>query len=165
MATQPPLPPPPDPETILTPLQHAVAQNSADMLARTQEKILPETWELNRWMLASLLAMNSAAAAAVYSTASVSADSKIMACWFFVGGALAALLSGFSLTFVLSRMDKPVTDAQGYWAAVAGGARRSEQVEEEHQRSIAAANSTLPQWCLYASVALFIIGVVMLPRG
>jgi hypothetical protein len=148
----------------MTPLQQAVARNNADAFARMQDKILPETWELNRWMLASLLAINSAAGAAVYAAASVPLPAKIVACWFFIAGAVTALVSGFSLTFVLRGMDAAVSNAQHYWAAVAGGGARSEEQEQSHQAAVLAANrlSAVPQLLLYASLVLFLVGITRL---
>lgn len=144
----------------MTPLQEAVARNNAEAFARMEDKILPETWELNRWMLASLLAINSAAAAAVYSNLGIPLQARITVCWFFIFGALAALGSGFALSFVLRSLNTTVTNGQHYWAAVAGGAERSAQEESNHSDAARSAVSFIPQFMLYASAVLFFLGIV-----
>lgn len=148
------------PTSPMTPLQ-AVAHNNADSLARTQDLILSEVWEINRWMLASLLAINSAAAASVYAAASVAYQTKIAACWFFIYGALAALGSGFILTFVLRAMDRPVSQAQLYWATVSASGSQSADDQQKHESAIRSVHrwSSLPQCFLFASVALFLLGI------
>jgi hypothetical protein len=147
----------------LTPIQQTVATNNAQAFSRMQDKILPETWELNRWMLASLVAVNSAACVAVYTAAGINSDTKISACWFFIYGALAALGSGFSLTFVLRKLDKVVTDAQFYWSAVSGGATRSNEKEDAFATGVKPnLFSFLPTLLLFASVGLFLLGIVKL---
>jgi hypothetical protein len=150
----------------MTDLQQALAQNNAEAMARTQDKILPELWELNRWMLASLLAINSAAAAAVYAATGVDYQTKVSACWFFIYGVLAALGSGFSLTFALRILEQATSSAQIYWSAVAGGAARDDQQEQGHQSTALSGSrlSYLPQVFLVASVVFFLIGISRLHR-
>jgi hypothetical protein len=115
-------------------------------------------------MLASLLAINSAAAAAVYAAGGVAYPTKVTACWFFIYGVLAALGSGFSLTFALRILERATSEAQMYWSAVAGGAPRSAEEEEGHQSTARTGSrlSRLPQMFLVASVVFFLIGIAKL---
>jgi len=145
-----------------TPLQIAVANNAAESFARLQDQILPETWELNRWLLASLLAVNSAGAATIYTANSVGGDAKLFACRAFIAGAIAALGSGFVQMMHLPKLSAVATDAQSYWAAVAGGAARSLEKEAQHEVGAKLRFGWLPQALLMSSAALFCIGLLRL---
>ena len=155
------MPPPASPAT-LTPLQAAVARNNAEAFARMEDKILPEVWEIERWLLASLLALNSAAGATIYSSAAVPELAKYASCWFFIAGALCALASGFVQTFQLRRLGSAVTAWQHYWSAVAGGAPRTSEMEASNAAAARLRVPWLPQVFLLLSVASFIFGISLL---
>lgn len=142
----------------------AMARADADALSKMEEAILPETWELNRWMLASLLALNSAAAAAVYSSQDASHDLKIFTCRLFVFGAISALASGLSLTVVLQRLASVTSRAQRYWTSVAIDGIRSPSDETTINDTAAKRTlaSVLPQFFLFLSTGLFIGGIFSL---
>jgi hypothetical protein len=142
-----------DPDTV-----KAMAKADADALSRVEEAILPETWELNRWMLATLVGLNGAGAAAVYSAATMDTSVKVWLYRWFGYGALAALASGLTLAIVLSLQSATTIRAQRYWRAVAHDGIRSPQSEAKLRASAKRSQqlASIPQLFLFASAGIFL---------
>lgn len=146
-----------------TPVQQ-MARADADALLSMEEKILPEAWQLNRWMLAALLAVNSAGVATIFPT-NIAQDTKLAACRLFVLGGLAAIASGFALTIELSRLGSMTSRAARYWSSVAIDGIRSPTDETAIAKQARAKSllSAMPQVLLLASTLLFVWGIAIIP--
>ncbi len=146
-----------------TPVQQ-MARADADALLRMEEKIVPEAWQLNRWMLAALLAVNSAGVATIF-PASIAQDTKLAACRLFVLGGLAAIASGFALTLELWRLGALTSRAARYWSSVAIDGIRSAADETKIAREarVKSLSSVMPQVLLLASTVLFVWGIAIIP--
>jgi hypothetical protein len=118
---------------------------------------------IGKWMLASLLAVNGAAAVATWQT-NMEIFYKLMACGAFIAGLIAALVCGASQIRQIIKVTKPLGEAIGYWVSVQADGLRSAELED--LGPIAASNKTFWIWAFgIISVVLFLSGVALAGYG
>lgn len=92
--------------------------------------IVDQNIQLSKWLIGSLLVLNSGAILALLNAGrSRVADPGIPAAWFLVG-VFGALLNGWLVQFLSSRVLGWMQDAEAYWSLVATTGRQTEDSEK-----------------------------------
>jgi hypothetical protein len=115
-----------------------------------------------KWLLASLLGVNSGGMFALLNVANMDWSSKGIVALFFYLGIMAALLSGYLSQKANRTLIGPLGEASGYWISVAHDGEHLphiwEGIEEKIQSAIKQARPT--QFAGWLSAVFFSIGAI-----
>lgn len=119
---------------------------------------LREVASLSRWLLATLVAINGAAAISLLPL-NMATGFKLGAVVAFLIGIIAALGAGLWSLFAFKRVSIAASTMMGYWLSVSGDGPRLAALEETMKRHLDhAIGSRATHICVFASVAAFLIG-------
>jgi hypothetical protein len=119
---------------------------------------LREVASLSRWLLATLVVINGAAAIAVLPLKMASC-AKLGGAGAFLVGILAALGAGLWSLFVFKRVSIAANTMMGYWLTVAGDGQRLAVLEATMKKHMdQAIGSRGTHFFVFASVAAFLVG-------
>jgi hypothetical protein len=141
----------------------AVAQLELQTSLAMRDRIMTEITTSARWVQASLLLVNGAAAVAVLQTDALSTHTRGLAGAFFVAGVILSLLSAYIGMMSAQDVPRRFSELAGYWLSVTVDLLRSEEIEEnwaEYGRSRTRLSrlTQIPGW---ASLAAFIGGCLI----
>ena len=126
---------------------------------------LREVASLSRWLLATLVVINGAAAIAVLPLPMAS-GAKLTGVGAFLLGILAALGAGVWSLYAFKRVSIAANTMMGYWLTVAGDAPRLASLEESMKRNMdQAIGSRGTHFFIFASVAAFLAGCILTGWG
>jgi len=126
---------------------------------------LREVASLSRWLLATLVVINGAAAIAVLPLPMAS-GAKLAGVGAFLLGILAALGAGVWSLYAFKRVSIAANTMMGYWLTVAGDAPRLASLEESMKRNMdQAIGSRGTHFFVAASVAAFLVGCALTGWG
>lgn len=100
------------------------------VLDEIRQNLWSEHAQLFRWLTASLLAINSAAAFAILSAESLSPITKLISGGLFCLGILCSLLVGVLAQRSTQRVMPKIQEMVGYWIAVSIDGKRDEALEK-----------------------------------
>lgn len=119
---------------------------------------LREVASLSRWLLATLVVINGAAAIAVLPLP-IAAGAKLGAAGAFLLGILGALGAGVWSLFAFKRVSIAANTMMGYWLAIRGDGRRLAALEASMKSNMdQAIGSRGTHAFVFASVAAFLAG-------
>lgn len=126
---------------------------------------LHEVASLSRWLLATLVVINGAAAIAVLPL-KMDVLAKLTGAGAFLIGILAALGAGLWSLYSFKRVSIAANTMMGYWLTVAGDAPRLAALEATMKKHMdQAIGSGGTHYFVFASVAAFLIGCVLTGWG
>ena len=131
---------------------------------------LREVASLSRWLLASLVVINGAAAIAVLPL-KLATGAKLVGAGAFLFGILAALGAGLWSLYAFKRVSIAANTMMGYWLTVAGDGPRVAALEATMKRHLdQAIGSRGTHVFVFASVVAFLAGCIsagwgLLSRG
>ena len=126
---------------------------------------LHEVANLSRWLLATLVVINGAAAIAVLPL-KMSGGAKLWGAGAFLVGILAALGAGLWSLYAFKRVSIAANTMMGYWLAVAGDGERLAALEATMKRHMDQAIGSRGAYLfVFASVGAFVIGCVLIGLG
>ena len=126
---------------------------------------LREVASLSRWLLATLVVINGAAAIAVLPL-KMATGVKLGGAGAFLLGILAALGAGLWSLYAFKRVSIAANTMMGYWLTVAGDGSRVAALEATMKRHMdQAIGSRGTHFFVFASVAAFLIGCVLTGWG
>jgi hypothetical protein len=119
---------------------------------------LHEVASLSRWLLATLVAINGAAAISVLPL-KMASEAKVSGALAFLFGILAALGAGIWSLYAFKRVSIAANTMMGYWLSVAGDGQRLAALEATMKRHMdQAIGSRATHIFVFASVAAFLGG-------
>jgi len=119
---------------------------------------LHEVASLSRWLLATLVAINGAAAISVLPL-KMASEAKLAGSLAFLLGILAALGAGIWSLYAFKRVSIAANTMMGYWLTVAGDGQRLAALEATMKRHMdQAIGSRTTHVFVFASVAAFLTG-------
>ena len=134
------------------------AQTFMPMMVEAFHDGLREAGSLSRWLLATLVAINGAAAITMLPLEMATA-AKVGGAGAFLLGILAALGAGLWSLFAFKRVSTAAGTMLGYWMSVADDGPRLEALEASMKRHMdQAVGSRGTHVWLFASVAAFLVG-------
>jgi hypothetical protein len=126
---------------------------------------LHEVASLSRWLLATLVAINGAAAISVLPL-KMAADAKLGAALAFLLGILAAIGAGLWSLYAFKRVSIAANTMMGYWLTVAGDGERLAALEATMKRHMdQAIGSRATHLFVFVSVAAFLGGCAFVGWG
>ncbi len=126
---------------------------------------LREVASLSRWLLATLVVINGAAAIAVLPL-KMAPGAKLGGAGAFLFGILAALGAGLWSLYAFKRVSIAANTMMGYWLTVAGDGQRVAALEATMKRHMdQAVGSRGTHYLVFASVAAFLVGCALAGRG
>ena len=126
---------------------------------------LKEIASLSRWLLATLVVINGAAAIAVLPLR-VTNVAKLVGAGSFLLGILAALGAGTWSLYQFKRVSIAANTMMGYWLTVAGDGQRIAALEATMKRHMdQAIGSRGTHLFVFASVAAFLVGCFFIGWG
>ena len=126
---------------------------------------LREIASLSRWLLATLVVINGAAAIAVLPL-KIDTVAKLGGAAAFPLGILAALGAGLWSLYAFKRVSIAANTMMGYWLAVAGDGQRLAALEATMKRHMdQAIGSRGTHFFVFGSVASFLVGCVLTGWG
>ena len=126
---------------------------------------LHEVASLSRWLLATLVAVNGAAAISVLPL-KIAPEAKLGAALAFLVGILAALGAGIWSLYAFKRVSIAANTMMGYWLTVAGDGQRLAALEATMKRHMdQAIGSRATHLFIFASVAAFLVGCALTGWG
>jgi hypothetical protein len=141
----------------------AAAQLELQTSLAMRDRIMTEITTSARWVQASLLLVNGAAAVAVLQEDALPSHVRALASGAFVIGVVLSLLSAY--VGMMSAQDVPrrFSELAGYWLSVTIDALRSEQIEKDwfqygRDRTRLSRLTQIPGW---ASLAAFVGGCLI----
>ena len=141
------------------------AETFVPMMMESFHDGLREAGSLSRWLLATLVAVNGAAAISVLPLR-IAADVKLVGAGAFLLGILAALGAGLWSLHSFKRVSKSARTMLGYWLTVAGDGSRLEALEASMQRHMdQAIGARATHFFVFASVAAFLTGCALAGWG
>lgn len=124
-----------------------------------------EVASLSRWLLATLVLTNGAAAISL-PPLEMAAGAKLGAAGAFLVGILAAMGAGLSSLYAFQRVSNAAGTMLGYWLTVADDSPRLEALEATMKRHMdQAIGSRATHFFVYASLAAFLAGSVVAGWG
>lgn len=119
---------------------------------------LHEVASLARWLLASLVAINGAAAISLLPLR-IEPAAKLGSLLAFLIGVIAALGAGIWSLYAFKRVSIAANTMMGYWLTVAGDGQRLAALEATMKRHMDQAIGSRATHCfVFASVAAFLVG-------
>jgi len=149
---------------------HLAAETFMPIMVEAFHDGLREVASLSRWLLATLVVVNGAAAIAVLPL-KMAAGAKLESAGAFLFGILAALGAGIWSLYAFKRVSIAANTMMGYWLTVAGDGQRLAALEATMKRHMdQAIGSRGTHVLVFASVAGFLAGCAltgwgMLSRG
>lgn len=126
---------------------------------------LHEVASLSRWLLASLVAINGAAAISVLPLR-MEATARLVSILAFLIGVLAALGAGIWSLYAFKRVSIAANTMMGYWLTVAGDGQRLTALEATMKSHMdQAIGSRATHAFVFASVAAFLVGCALAGYG
>jgi hypothetical protein len=126
---------------------------------------LHEVASLSRWLLATLVVINGAAAISVLPIR-MAADAKLGGAVAFLIGILAALGAGIWSLYAFKQVSVAAGTMLGYWLTVAGDGPRLEALEATMKRHMdQAIGSRATHVLVFVSVAAFLVGCTSVGLG
>ena len=126
---------------------------------------LKEVASLSRWLLATLVVINGAAAIAVLPL-KMASGAKLGGAGAFLVGILAALGAGLWSLYAFKRVSIAANTMMGYWLTVAGDGQRVAALEATLKRHMdQAIGSRGTHFFIFASVAAFLAGCILTGWG
>jgi len=126
---------------------------------------LREIASLSRWLLATLVVINGAAAIAVLPL-KIDTVAKLGGAAAFLLGILAALGAGLWSLYAFKRVSIAANTMMGYWLTVAGDGQRLAALEATMKRHMdQAIGSRGTHFFVFGSVASFLVGCVLTGWG
>lgn len=126
---------------------------------------LKEVASLSRWLLATLVVINGAAAVAVLPL-KMAGSAKLGSAGAFLLGILAALGAGIWSLYAFKRVSIAANTMMGYWLTIAGDAPRLAALEATMKTHLdQAIGSRGTHFFICASVAAFVIGCMLAGWG
>jgi hypothetical protein len=126
---------------------------------------LHEVASLSRWLLATLVAINGAAAISVLPLSMV-AEAKLGAALAYLFGILAALGAGLWSLYAFKRVSIAANTMMGYWLSVGGDGQRLAALETTMKRHMdQAIGSRATHLFVFASVMAFLAGCALAAWG
>lgn len=138
----------------------AAAQLELQTSLALRDRIMTEVTTSARWVQASLLLVNGAAAVAILQTDALPLHGRGMAGAAFVIGLLLSLLSGYVGIHLAQDVPRRFSEFAGYWLSVTIDLLRSEEIERGwieygRERARISALAQIPGW---ASLFAFVVG-------
>ena len=141
------------------------AETFVPMMMESFHDGLREAGSLSRWLLATLVAVNGAAAISLLPL-SIPSDVKLAGAGAFLFGILAALGAALWSLYAFKRVSTSARTMLGYWLTVAGDGSRVEALEASMQRHMdQAIGARATHFFVFASVAAFLIGCALAGWG
>jgi hypothetical protein len=126
---------------------------------------LKEVASLSRWLLATLVVINGAAAIAILPL-KMSHAAKSESTGAFLVGILAALGAGLWSLYAFKRVSIAANTMMGYWLTVAGDGQRLAALEATMKRHMdQAIGSRGTRVFVFASMVAFLVGCILTGRG
>jgi len=126
---------------------------------------LHEVASLSRWLLATLVAINGAAAIYALPLKMV-AEAKLGAALAFLFGILAALGAGIWSLYAFKRVSIAANTMMGYWLSVGGDGQRLAALEATMKRHMdQAIGSKATHLFAFASITAFLLGCALATWG
>ena len=126
-------------EDIESILNREVARLEAETITQVRQVILEQHSSSFKWLNASLLAINGGGCVAVLSIQNLQNQDKAYACFAFILGILAALLSARVGQSIAIRGLVPLQRKLGYWTRVSLTGERDVELEDDLQEESKAA--------------------------
>jgi hypothetical protein len=141
------------------------AETFVPMMMESFHDGLREAGSMSRWLLATLVAVNGAAAISLVPLR-IAIDAKLAGAGAFLFGILAALGAGLWSLYAFKRVSKSARTMLGYWLTVAGEGSRLEALEASMQRHMdQAVGARATHYFVLASVAAFLTGCALAGWG
>ena len=141
------------------------AETFMPMMVEAFHDGLREAGSLSRWLLATLVAINGAAAISLLPL-KMAAGAKLGGAGAFLFGILAALGAGVWSLYAFKRVSTLAGTMLGYWLTVANDGARLEALEETMKRHFEQAiGSRGTHFLVFASVAAFVVGCAFVAWG
>ena len=141
------------------------SQTLVPIMADAFQTGLREAGNLSRWLLATLAAINGAAAISMLRVA-MAPEAKVAAAAAFLTGILAALGAGLWSLYVFKRVSSAASTMLGYWLTVADGGERLKALEATMKAEMDEAIGSRATLCLgAASAAAFLAGCALAGWG
>jgi hypothetical protein len=141
------------------------AQTFMPMMVEAFQDGLREVASLSRWLLATLVVINGAAAVSVLPVKMPTAV-KLAGAVAFLVGILAALGAALWSLYAFKRVSIEASTMVGYWLKVADDGQRLEALEATMKRRLdQAVGSSATRYLVIASVAAFLVGCTLAGWG
>jgi hypothetical protein len=141
------------------------AETFMPMMVEAFHDGLREAGSLSRWLLATLVAVNGAAAISLLPI-KMAAGAKLGGAGAFLVGILAALGAGIWSLYAFKRVSTLAGTMLGYWLTVANDGARLEALEATMKRHFEqAVGSRGTHFLVFASVAAFVVGCAFVAWG
>ncbi|MEA3002392.1 MAG: hypothetical protein QOH81_1180 [Sphingomonadales bacterium] len=141
------------------------AETFMPMMVEAFHDGLREVGSLSRWLLATLVVINGAAAIALLPL-KMARGAKLGGAGAFLFGILAALGAGLWSLYAFKRVSIAAGTMLGYWLSVADDGPRLEVLEATMKRHMdQAVGSRATHFLVFASVAAFLIGCALAGLG
>jgi hypothetical protein len=141
------------------------AETFAPIMVEAFHDSLREIGSLSRWLLATLVAINGAAAISLLPL-KMGAAAKLGAAGAFLLGILAAFGAGLWSLYVFNRVSAAAHTMMGYWLSVADDASRLAALETTMKRNMdQAIGSRGTHLLVFISLAAFLVGCVVAGLG
>ena len=141
------------------------AETFMPMMVEAFHDGLREAGSLSRWLLATLVAINGAAAISVLPLKMATA-AKLVGAGAFLFGILAALGAAIWSLYAFKRVSTGAATMLGYWLTVIDDGRRLEALETTMKRHMdQAIGARATHVLVFASVAAFILGCASVGWG
>jgi hypothetical protein len=141
------------------------AETFMPMMVEAFHDGLKEAGSLSRWLLATLVAINGAAAISMLPLA-IPVGAKLGGAIAFLVGILAALGAGWWSLYAFKRVSTLAGTMLGYWLTVANDGARLEALEATMKRHFdQAIGSRGTHFLVFASVAAFLVGCALTGWG
>lgn len=126
---------------------------------------LREVASLSRWLLATLVAINGAAAITMFPLR-MATGAKLGGAVAFLVGVLAALGAGIWSLYAFKRVSVAASTMMGYWLTVAGDGQRVQALEATMKRHMdQAVGSRATHIWVFASLTAFLVGCAVTGWG
>jgi hypothetical protein len=141
------------------------AETFMPMMVEAFHDGLKEAGSLSRWLLATLVAINGAAAITMLPL-KMASGAKLGGAVAFLLGILAALGAGLWSLYAFKRVSTQAGTMLGYWLTVANEGARIEALEATMKRHFdQAIGSRETHFLVFASVAAFLVGCALIGWG
>lgn len=141
------------------------AETFMPMMVEAFHDGLKEAGSLSRWLLATLVAINGAAAISMLPL-KMAAAAKLGGAAAFLIGILAALGAGIWSLYAFKRVSTSAGTMLGYWLTVVEDGQRLEALEATMKRHMdQAIGSRGTHFFVFASVAAFLLGCALVGWG
>lgn len=147
-------------------LNRSYAADMAEDQRATIASIRESTVSISKWILTTLLAINSGGLVGL-SQLAIAGQAKVCAAMFFIAGILITLFSAHLSVRAGLAMSLPAGEAQGYWRTVRhlGYRDRDMELAQAGAANIALQASKWPYRLGYSSIACFVVGLACVGYG